>query len=210
MEKDASTEVKEIIVDGIETPKDCLWHILPNGTIRCSNMFTGEVVMEAQDGCALIDKRVEKPVKEPVSLPRVWTYSRSYGQMICDFIAEGKTLTKLSKMPGMPSLGTLARWRAENPDFNEAYLMAKKMRAEANNDKILESIEEDAEIDKDFVPAARLKLDKLKHVTAVDNPEEFGNRTKISGDKAAPLQLIVDTGIDRRYEKEIEDEQIKE
>jgi hypothetical protein len=107
-------------------------------------------------------------------------------------------MTEISKMPGFPSMGVIARWRAENEEFDKMVVMARKARAELFQDKIIASVDED--VDKDDVPSEKHKFDKLKWLAEKNDPDTFGNKTRISGDSSAPLQIIVETGIMRSEE----------
>ena len=164
------------------------------GNVLEISMETGEIVRKsASYGKALVD---------PDAIPpsRIWKYSRRYGELICQLIATGATFKKICSMDGMPSAHVLARWRAENEDFENALEAARRMRADHFHDMIVEDVEGDHIADKDEVAARKLKMDRLKYLASVNNPDKYGNRTKVSGDNEQPLQIVVSTGINREKE----------
>ncbi len=174
------------------------------GTIVEYDMETGLVVRQSQTA--------QDKLLDPGSPPRtVWKYTEGYGHVICEMIAGGKTFKAICELSGMPTIGVLAMWRASEDDFRNAIQIAKKMRAEHFHDMIVEDLRAEAEakegdpnvsidenkISKDQVQARKLKMDRLKWLASVNDPDTFGNKTKVSGDAEAPLQLIVSTGITR-------------
>lgn len=62
------------------------------------------------------------------------------------------------------------------PEFKEDVVEAKKARADVFFEKIVDSI--DDVLEKDEVPAAKLRLDTLKYVAAIDNPEKYSEKVK--------------------------------
>jgi hypothetical protein len=49
---------------------------------------------------------------------------------VCERIAEGESLLKISNDPGMPSRGTLYRWCNNNSDYKREYDIAVQLRTE--------------------------------------------------------------------------------
>lgn len=124
-------------------------------------------------------------------------YSQAVADIICQKVAEGVPLSRLTKFKGFPSYAVLSRWRAENKTFDAAIMKAKKFAAERYHDEVVESLEKEGILSKEEVPGAKHKFEKLKWLSAVNDPDNYGNRTKVSGDKDNPLQIIIDTGIRR-------------
>lgn len=167
-------------------------------------METGAVVKKSKDNMELVTSNNVPAVK-------IWKYHESYAYVICEKIAEGMTFKQLAKLPGMPSIATIAIWRSEHEEFDKAIKTARKMRAEGYHDEIVEDLKtefvdpdtgevkeiDESRLNKDAVPARKLKLDRLKYLASVNDPDTYGTRTKVSGDASAPLEIKVSTGITR-------------
>jgi len=182
-----------------EKPKTTYYETDNEGRIQEVCMLTGRIISRAQSVTRLMGGDDTLQVKGE---KRVWEYSRAFAEVICQKIAEGFTLQKLCSLDGFPPAGTLARWRAEQEDFDAALKQARKMRAELYHDMIEDDVSQDHDADKDEIASRKLKMDRLKWLAAVNDPETFGNKTKISGDTSAPLQIIVSTGINREKKDE--------
>jgi hypothetical protein len=181
--------------------KDTFFEIAEDGEIQEINITSGEVVQKCKSLAEIkIDNLRDITGNLMSSAKRVYRYSPQFAEIICQNIADGKSLTATLKMPGFPKAGIIGQWKAAHPEFAEALEMAKKMRAEIAHDMILDSIKTEGILDKDSVPGAKHKLDKLKYIAEKNDPDTYGQKTKISGDKNAPLQIVVDTGIRRSPE----------
>lgn len=152
-----------------------------NGEVEIVDCFTGKALA----------------VKARNAVVPRYVYNDQYKEFIVAKMCEGESLVKISKLPGMPSMGTINRWRADNPEFNQAIEHAKEMRAEAIYEKIIDATDGMVGIHKDDVPAVKLKIDTLKWSAAVGRPDSFGATIKHKGDANAPLQILVNTGIER-------------
>lgn len=129
-------------------------------------------------------------------IPTRWKYSTTLAHLVADEIARGGKLTKLP--PTYPPYTTLARWRREIPEFRQILEDATRDRAEHFHDHVFEELETMHESSSDDRAAvARTAIDSMKWLAQVNNNDRYGNKTKISGDPAAPLQIILDTGIRR-------------
>jgi len=131
-------------------------------------------------------------------------FSEELADIICQKIAEGETITQISKNYvdlDLPSFNTIARWRRSYPDFDKAINLAFQDRAHVYHDKLIDTADpknddgSSKHLSKDEIPAARLKMDAYKWAAEKGNQSAFGNQTKIVGDASAPLQLIIDTGV---------------
>jgi len=140
-------------------------------------------------------------IEKGMSLDRIsknsYAYSKVLADIICQEVTEGAPLTKLCKEEKYPSYATVCRWRRDNDDFNKALVMAYKFRADYYADKVLEEAEDTKT--KDDAAVQKVKVDAYKWSAEKGNPERYGNKVKLLGD-AAPIHLIVDTGIDRSPE----------
>ena len=164
------------------------------GRILEISMSTGEVVNQSKNSMDLLKS-------DPEASVRIHKYTQGFGEVICALIAKGETFTSIVELPGMPKAHVLARWRAQETEFNDALVYAKKMRAEHFHDMIVKDLTSDDtdenKLDKDEIAARKLKMDRLKWLSSVNDPDTYGTKTKVSGDSSAPLQIIVSTGINR-------------
>ena len=179
----------------LETIATTYYELDDDGNTQEVCMLTGEVLRKAPSAADLIlGKNVEKA---RVSKLSVWKYHQVYGDIICKLVSEGQTIKKISEMQGMPSRSVITRWRAESEVFKEQLALSIEDRAEQYHDVIMEDALNDHDADKDEMQQRKLKFERLKWGAAKGNPDRFGDRTKESGDSKAPLQIVVNTGIDR-------------
>lgn len=122
-------------------------------------------------------------------------------RLICEHIAMGISVTKICKMPGMPSKNAFYMWLRkgmdedeENPvyqKFYDLYLKAKTVGTHALVDDVVD-IADDESFD---VPRARLKVEsRLKYAEKV-NRKEFGNSTQLTGNDGVSAPRIFLGGI---------------
>lgn len=156
------------------------YHLLPSGDVQATNMYTGEVT--------IINKEPKLYLK----------YSLPIGETICELIRDGKTFTEIAKVTGVPA-SAIYRWRTLHPDFNEKINAARTDRAEVFHGKMVEIVEELAEnTDDNVLKNEKTRFEMYSKLAAIDNPATFGNKTTISGDGKAPIQIVLDTGIRRQ------------
>lgn len=202
---DPSTAVIEQDILEMEDNEKHYHHFMDkDGNLLRTNLLTGEVVQTSprfEDGL-IPGKQMDPHFIKGNS--RYWHYSAVYKDLIANHIAEGKTLSAISKLPGMPSTSIIAQWRAKHPELEDAIRAARKQQADFYADKIADQVDETRELSKDEIPAEKLYYEKLKWLAEKADPDQYGNRTKISGDADAPLTLVVDTGIRRDKPKEID------
>lgn len=124
-----------------------------------------------------------------------YPYSRLLAERVCTMVAEGKTLTQISRMDGMPRYSTIARWKRDHPEFLELYKIAVEDRGEFYFTKMMEEVES-AKADRDDVALARLKSDIFKYAAKVSSPKEFSETVKADVNMAISA-IKIDTGIRR-------------
>ena len=122
---------------------------------------------------------------------------------ICFAIANGASAFQLCQKPNMPSYTSLYAWLATDPGFKAMWDQALTLRSEKLVDELLE-IADDGSNDYDYVDAngvahvngeniarAKLRVDTRKWLAAKLLPKKYGDKTILSGDEDAPLQLQV-------------------
>ncbi len=139
------------------------------------------------------------PLDTPTNnLADVYRYDRNLAQAICELVREGKTIASIGRMPGFPLPATIYNWKRLFPGFDEMLEASFKDRAYLLQDRILDDLDEMGSLQKDEIPAKKLQVDTTFKLMEKANPEKFGAKVQLSGDKDAPLQFIIDTGIRRK------------
>jgi hypothetical protein len=110
---------------------------------------------------------------------------------ILRFVTEGKTLTQVSKIPGMPPVHTVFKWLRKYPEFKSQMNEARKARAEYYADKAIDTAELTEE---DKVQSDRLKTDTYKWAAEVNDRETYGKQTKLTGNVGS-VNLTIVTGV---------------
>jgi transposase-like protein len=57
------------------------------------------------------------------------TYRPELGEMICERLAGGESLTSIARDEGLPTYATIMRWVNRHPDFQEMYVQAREIQA---------------------------------------------------------------------------------
>jgi hypothetical protein len=73
-------------------------------------------------------------------------FSPAVGNLVCERIANGESLLKISSEPAMPSRSTMHRWCRDNPEFREEYQIAVQLRADGLLEETIEIIDDKKEI----------------------------------------------------------------
>lgn len=66
------------------------------------------------------------------------TYSDEMAEQICSLIAEGKTVTQICRMKGMPPMRTIFRWLESHESFRQKYARARECQADVFASQIIE------------------------------------------------------------------------
>lgn len=177
-----------------------------NEEARCYervSMLTGEVLARPPS----TDEKVRghyltKELRRNCLMTKHWNYTPAIADHIVQLISEGRTLSEISKMQGMPSSSVIAKWQKESEDFKSRVVEARKVRAERFHDAVVEASSITPHLDKDSIPAAKLHFEQLKWLSMVGDPTRYGNKTTIGGDSNAPVTFLVKTGIVRSPEQE--------
>lgn len=119
-------------------------------------------------------------------------YSHSIGDLICDHIRAGITISKLAKDPHMPSTSTIYAWMSTNVEFKRRVNDARKQRAEHFHDMALDIAL--SVTNKDEVPVARLQIDTLKWAAEKNDPERF-NKPKEVAAVSGGMTIVLDLGM---------------
>jgi len=150
--------------------------------------------IETEDG-----KSVADPETFPLSAKQkgrtVYPYNVDTCAAIIEYICEGLTLREISRKKGIPPVPTIHYWCAKHKDFKADMATARKIRGEQYAD---EAIDIARNTNSMRSRADKLKIDTLKWAAKVNNPEQFSDTIKHTGDVSNPIQIVVDTGIRRK------------
>jgi hypothetical protein len=107
------------------------------------------------------------------------SFSDELAASICAMLAEGKSLRRVLKEPGMPAMSTVFVWLQNYPSFTEQYARAKEESADALADDIIDLAErvERGEVDPN---AARVSLDAKKWSASKLKPKKYGDKVDLT------------------------------
>lgn len=147
---------------------------------------------------------VEKGV-DISSLNHIFLEKKQYNPIFVDLIAqkiaEGGSLTKICKEPGMPSYATVCRWRRLHPEIEESFRKAREDRAEYLRDLVFD---EAFAADEDNLGAQKLRVDALKWLAGKDDPNKYEAKPDKMQVNVTPSVIMVQTGISRGEDAEVE------
>lgn len=118
-----------------------------------------------------------KPTRKPGS-GGVSRYTEKWAIDICNKVAAGSNLTRISKAPGGYPIATMFDWLAKHPEFAERYASARELRADSRSDRIDDVCDKVAtgEIDP---AAARVIIDAEKWQAGKERPARYGDKLAI-------------------------------
>ena len=124
-------------------------------------------------------------------------YSKSICNKICERLANGESIQKITKRSDMPSQATVYNWLADEryKEFLEMYTRAREAQADRLFDECLD-IADKAKAD--TVQESRLQVDVRKWMAAKLKPVKYGDKTTTehTGANGGPVQIISLNGDD--------------
>ena len=130
-------------------------------------------------------------------------YTISIGDSICEGVAEGKSLSKISKELNIKPRNVF-NWFRSNDEFLQNYTRAKEEQAELFAEEIIEIADDNerdrysdsedgfTKIDHDVIARSRLRVDARKWVASKLKPKKYGDRiTTEDITTKEPVQMIV-------------------
>lgn len=165
-----------------------------NDVIKYVNKETGKwESIDAVTGEVMSLERFHQPEK---SIP----YSINTARHICVLIRNGRNMKDICNELSIP-YSTVCNWKYRYPDFAEGIREAKKDAAQIWAERAIELSEQEP-IDKIQLESIKLQVSTHQWMAEKLNPAEYGKQTKITGDAAQPLTLVVNTGIRKGIEDE--------
>lgn len=136
-----------------------------------------------------------------MSVGRPSAFSQAQADLICEEIANGRSLRSICADPSMPSKAAVFRWLAAHETFRDQYARAREAQADALADEILDIADDgkgDTYVDEDghertdheVIARSRLRVDARKWVAAKLKPRVYGDRiaTELSGVEGRPIE----------------------
>ena len=139
-----------------------------------------------------------KGIGRPSTRPTV------YDQDVADEIErlmadEGLNLKQISKLPHMPSMSTIFRWRYANPEFENQCARGKESIAE-NYFNDLDQIQRDmSEAESELeISILRARQNAVQWLVIKAGPKNYGDKREmlVSGNANAPLRVETTTTLD--------------
>ena len=134
-----------------------------------------------QDACAQrADDARRRGVRDPGAAGRPTRYSLVLAELICARMAEGESLLRICRTPGMPACASVFRWLGKREAFRRMYADAADRRAESLADEALEIADGALVDDGQTAPSrerlhwAKLRIDVRKWRVAILAPKVFG------------------------------------
>ncbi|EJT9118714.1 DNA-binding protein [Escherichia coli] len=149
----------------------------------------------------------KKPAAKKVGRPHGYTEEKALE--ICELVADGQSINKISKMPGMPTRSTILKWFRDVPEFSIMYARAKEIGFEVLADEIIDLSDAAENIKAEELRRHQLMIDTRKWLLAKLQPRKYGERVtqEIVGNKEeAPVQVEVTKEEIARIVQEVEDE----
>lgn len=123
-------------------------------------------------------------------------YSLDLALTICERIAAGEPLTKVTADEDMPSYAAVCKWLLEHQEFVEIYARAKDDQADYLADDLIRIsdeypvIDEKGKLDSAWVQWQRNRIDVRKWTAAKLKPRKYGDKVlnqHEGGDPANPI-----------------------
>jgi hypothetical protein len=125
-------------------------------------------------------------------------FSEAIADLVCEGIADGRSLRAIAQDEGMPARSTIFKWLSQNPSFADQYARAREVQADVIFEEILEIADDgrndtytDDEgrqrTDHDVIARSRLRVDARKWMAGKLRPKKYGDKLELSGDPENPL-----------------------
>ena len=125
--------------------------------------------------------------------------------MICEGIADGRSLRSICEAEDMPSKSAVFRWLGVNEAFRDQYARARESQADVLFDEILSiaddgkndtyATEDGERVNHEVIARSKLRVDARKWMAGKLRPKVYGEKLELAGDPKAPLGIAV---IERR------------
>ena len=127
------------------------------------------------------------------------TFTQETADLICEAIADGKSLRSICNQVGMPAKSTVFKWLSQDKAFADQYARAREAQADCLFDDILEIADDGrndsytdddghAKTDHDVIARSRLRVDARKWMAGKLAPKKYGDKMQLTGDGGGPVE----------------------
>ena len=116
-------------------------------------------------------------------------------------LMNGKPLTQICKMEGSPSLSKVYNWCAENKEFAQQIMNARRLGSQTYLDRMIEELEN---ADSKNIMVVREKLHHFRWLASKLLGQIYGDEKRIAVDQKIEISWSSDDQ-DKTYENEIKD-----
>ena len=124
-------------------------------------------------------------------MSRPSSFTQSVADLICEQIADGKSLRSICLTEEMPNKSTVFRWLADNQPFRDQYALAREAQADSLFEDSLDIADDgsrdyqpDADgnerVDHDHIARSRLRVDTRKWMAGKLRPKKYGERLDLT------------------------------
>lgn len=137
-------------------------------------------------------------------MARPSSYSVKVADVICERLAEGRSLNSICQAEDMPHKATVFRWLSSHDEFRDQYARAREAQADVLFDEILDiantpiegtktKLDKDGEVVEvskgDMIEHRRLQIDARKWMAGKLRPKVYGD--KLDVDLTGALDFVV-------------------
>lgn len=141
---------------------------------------------------------MSKPPKAKPPTGRPTLLTPELAELICDEIANGKTLPQICQAEAMPGERTIRRWARDDEAFRQAYAHAREEQMHTWADEIItisddstRDVSEDGRVNHDHISRSKLRIDTRKFLMAKIAPKTFGDKLDVDV-RTGPLDGMTD------------------
>jgi len=158
--------------------------------------------VEKHQGSVKYDRRHDNPGRPTI-------FTQELADKICERIANGDSLRKISRDEDMPPAGTVLRWVAHDLIFREQYEAAMEQRAEYLFEEMFE-IADETKLDTietetgerpnaEWISRSRLRVDVRKWALSKMMPKKYGDKLQVGGaEDLPPLNKMSDADLEKK------------
>lgn len=144
-------------------------------------------------------------------MPRPSDFTQETADLICDKLAEGKSLRSICLAEDMPSKSAVFRWLAANEAFRDQYARAREAQADALFDDILDIADDGSNdfitkenadgseyeaVNAEHIQRSRLRVDARKWMAGKLQPKKYGEKLALTDPDGERLKIEVVTFAD--------------
>lgn len=165
---------------------------------------TALTAQESAQNKPMTDKETALAIVKASNVGRPTSYSREMAIRICEMIADGNPLRRITKMEGFPVASTVYLWLLQHEEFSDMYTRAREDQADALADEIVEIADEqpdlipmydkegqliEVKVDSAFLAWQKNRIDARKWTASKLKPRKYSERMAVAGDVDNPLAV---------------------